>query len=181
MLYEIDEILVRPLLTEDQYFLVKWLSDPKVLEYYEGRDNTFDMLKVEKSFYQRENGVFKSMVEFEGKCIGYIQYYEVNTETSQITDYHEDEIVYGIDQFIGETSYWNKGIGTLIVTSMVHYLIEQKQADRIIMDPHVSNKRALKCYEKCGFKKIRILSKHEWHEGEYKDCWLIEYTKEESK
>ncbi len=43
--------------------------------------------------------------------------------------------VYGTDRFIGETEYWNKGIGTLLVTSMGYYLIEYHKADRIVMDP----------------------------------------------
>ncbi len=45
------------------------------------------------------------------------------------------------------------------------------------MDPQLRNTRAMKCYEKCGFKKIKILPKHELHEGVHQDCWLIEYKK----
>jgi aminoglycoside 6'-N-acetyltransferase len=42
------------------------------------------------------------------------------------------------------------------------------------MDPQTRNTRAIKCYKKCGFKKIKILPKRELHEGEYQDCLLIE-------
>ncbi|WP_325063423.1 GNAT family N-acetyltransferase [Gracilibacillus salitolerans] len=80
-----------------------------------------------------------------------------------------------MDQFIGEEKYWNKGIGTLLVSSMVAFLIKHKNPDRIDMDPQTTNTRALHCYEKCGFKKVRILSNHELHEGDYQDCWLMEY------
>ncbi|MFJ5716914.1 GNAT family N-acetyltransferase [Neobacillus sp. NPDC093127] len=114
------------------------------------------------------------MVEYEGVSIGYIQIYPINKKTSSIDDYDEKEIVFGMDQFIGEPDYWNRGIGTILVKSMVDYLIEQKQATRVIMDPQITNIRALACYEKCGFKKIRLLPKHEFHEGNYRECWLIE-------
>lgn len=60
---------------------------------------------------------------------------------------------------------------------MVEYLIEQKQADIVVMDPQTWNERAIRCYEKCGFKKVKIMPKHEFHEGEYRDCLLIEYRK----
>ena len=60
---------------------------------------------------------------------------------------------------------------------MIRYLIEHKKADRIVMDPQTRNTRAIKCYEKCGFKKVKILPSRELHEGEYQDCWLIEYHK----
>ncbi|MFF2447383.1 GNAT family N-acetyltransferase [Neobacillus sp. NPDC058068] len=175
MLFEKEEIKVRQLQQEDKYLLVKWLSNPSVLEFYEGRDNPIDLEKVNKKFYNRENGVFRYVVEYEGISIGYIQIYHVNESTSSIDDYDEEEIVFGMDQFIGETEYWNRGIGTLLVKSMVEYLIAQKQATRVIMDPQLTNLRALSCYEKCGFKKIRLLPKHEFHEGKYRDCWLIEY------
>jgi aminoglycoside 6'-N-acetyltransferase len=44
------------------------------------------------------------------------------------------------------------------------------------MVPQAWNERALRCYEKCGFVKKIFLKQHEWHEGEYRDCWLIEFS-----
>ena len=38
-------------------------------------------------------------------------------------------------------------------------------AEAIAMDPKVNNERAIKCYEKSGFKKVKILKEHELHEG----------------
>lgn len=177
MIFEKEEIKVRQLQQEDKHLLVKWLSNPAVLEYFEGRDHPFDLDKVNKEFYDGDNEVSRFIFEYEEKEIGYIQFYQVNDNTSSIKDYDEEETVFGIDQFIGETEYWNRGVGTLLVKSMILYLIGQKQANRVIMDPQITNIRALKCYEKCGFKKIRILPKHALHEGKYRDCWLIEYKK----
>lgn len=48
----------------------------------------------------------------------------------------------------------------------------------VVMDPQTWNKRAIRCYEKCGIKKVKILPEHEFHEGRYRDCWLIEYKKQ---
>jgi aminoglycoside 6'-N-acetyltransferase len=81
--------------------------------------------------------------------------------------------VYGIDLFIGETNYWNQGIGTKIFSTLVNYLLAELQADKIVIDPNVKNTRAIRCYEKCGFEKVKILPKHELHEGEYRDSWLM--------
>ncbi|PAV27943.1 GNAT family N-acetyltransferase [Virgibacillus profundi] len=177
LLFEKDNLSVRYLQEKDKHLLVKWLSNAKVLEFYEGRDNPFDLEKVNQSFYHGDETVIKCMVEYQGVPIGYIQFYQVNSKTSTIDHDDADETVYGMDQFIGEPDYWSKGIGTLLVKSMVEYLMEQVEADRVIMDPQVTNNRALKCYEKCGFKRVKLLPKHEFHEGEYRDCWLIEYKK----
>ncbi|MFC4664262.1 MULTISPECIES: GNAT family N-acetyltransferase [Oceanobacillus] len=84
-----------------------------------------------------------------------------------------------MDQFIGETQYWDRGIGSLLIKSMVAYLINKKRINKVVMDPQAWNKRAIRCYEKSGFKKIKLLPCHELHEGEYRDCWLMEYRETE--
>jgi aminoglycoside 6'-N-acetyltransferase len=35
------------------------------------------------------------------------------------------------------------------------------------------NRRAARCYEKAGFRKVRILPKHELHECVWRDSWLM--------
>ncbi|MBD8069822.1 GNAT family N-acetyltransferase [Bacillus sp. PS06] len=174
MLFQNDRLKVRKLEEQDKSLLVKWLSDPAVLEFYEGRDNPFDLEKVNRVFYHSEDNEVRCIIEFDQKAIGYIQYYPLDEQSKKEYGF-SNEIIYGIDQFIGEVEYWNKGIGTLLITSMITFLLTDKKTDRIVMDPQIRNTRALKCYEKCGFKKVKILPKHELHEGKYQDCWLIEY------
>lgn len=176
LLFQSGHLKVRNLEKKDNYLLARWLSNPSVLEFYEGRDNPFDLEKVTKVFYNSNDQKFKCIVEFDDNEIGYVQFYQLDDETKTKYGYG-DENIYGADQFIGENEYWNRGIGTLLVTSLVSFLIENKKADRVVMDPQIRNARAIKCYQKCGFKKVRILPKNELHEGIYQDCWLIEYQK----
>lgn len=171
-----DYLKVREIEEQDNVILAKWLSNPAVLEFYEGRDNSFDLDKVNTVFYTPEDDSVKCIVEYNDKKIGYIQFYQLDNESKEEYGYL-NENVYGIDQFIGEVEYWNKGIGTLLVTNMMNFLIECKKAERIVMDPQIRNTRAIRCYEKCGFKKVKILVNHELHEGKYRDCWLMEYRK----
>ena len=178
LIYKDGPITVRELRKEDNHILAKWLSDPEVLQYYEGRDNPFDLAKVNEKFYNCDENEMKCMVEFDSVEIGYIQYYELDEETRNHYGYFDAASkIYGMDQFIGDTTFWNRGIGTALVKSMVKFLVEQKQAELVVMDPQTWNERAIRCYEKCGFTKVRILPKNELHEGEYRDCWLIEYRK----
>jgi aminoglycoside 6'-N-acetyltransferase len=176
VLFKNGHLKVRKLENNDKSLLARWLSDPRVLEFYEGRDNSFDLEKVEKIFYPPEDDEVRCIVEFDGNEIGYIQFYQLDDETKKDYGYF-GENVYGTDQFIGEIEYWNKGIGRLLVSSMVQFLTEEKNAERVVMDPQTRNTRAIRCYEKSGFKKVKILPKNELHEGEYRDCWLIEYHK----
>lgn len=171
------KIEIRHLQDSDKPFLVKWLSDPAVLQYYEGRDNPHDSERVNAHFFNRKDEATRCIAEYEGKPIAYIQFYLVDDESKRVYGYEEvQESIYGTDQFIGEVEYWNGGIGTLLVNLMKKFLTEQKGASRIVMDPQAVNVRAIACYEKCGFKKVKILPKRELHEGEWRDCWLMEYV-----
>jgi len=173
IVYKTDDLLVRTLETSDQELLVKWLSDPRVLEYYGGRDRPHDLELVKEIFYKQDEEV-RCIFEYLEKPIGYIQYYLVDEKTKK--EYGlKGKRIFGTDQFIGEVEFWNQGIGKKLIKSMIEYLKTHGHADKVVMDPQTWNERALKCYESCGFKKIRILEAHEWHEGKLRDCWLIEY------
>ena len=79
-----------------------------------------------------------------------------------------------MDQFMGEPDYWNRGIGSSLLKMMASYLKDSKGADRILLDPHKNNHRAIRAYEKAGFKTIGSLPEHELFEGKREDCWLME-------
>ncbi len=172
-----DGVTVRNVTEQDKHLLLKWLSDPTILAFYEGRDNPHDMEKIDQNFYCPDE-VTRCIVEYDGQAIGYIQFYLLDAETLAAYGYAADDVIYGTDQFIGEHAYWNRGIGQLLVRSMVTYLFKDKGATRVVMDPQTWNTRAIRCYEKCGFQKVKLLPKHEWHEGEVRDCWLIECIRE---
>ncbi|MBM6618123.1 GNAT family N-acetyltransferase [Bacillus suaedaesalsae] len=174
---QLNEITIKPLEQKDATFIAKWLSDPKVLEYYEGRDNPFTINKVYEKFYKENDTVKRNLVLVNDSPVGYIQYYRLDPEGVKKYGYNDNELIYGLDQFIGEVQHWGSGLGTKLVTIMKDFLFNVLNVDRIVMDPQAWNTRAIRCYEKCGFTKVKLLPKNEWHEGEYRDCWLIECTK----
>ena len=96
MLFQNGDLKVRKLEEKDQVLLVKWLSHPLVLEFYEGRDKPFDLGMVEKSFYPPEDDEVRCVVEFGGKEIGYIQFYPLDDETKMVYGYDADG-VFGTD------------------------------------------------------------------------------------
>jgi aminoglycoside 6'-N-acetyltransferase len=177
MLFQEETIKVRVLTEEDALLLTKWLSDKRVLEFYEGRDRPHDLELVRKHFFEDRDNISQCIIQYNEKDIGYIQFYPITDEEREKYGYiEENEEIYGMDQFIGEVDCWNKGIGSELVKATVHYILRERNANKIVMDPQAWNTRALRCYEKCGFIKKKYLEKHELHEGQYRDCWLIEYS-----
>lgn len=179
--YKSEIVLIRKLrdCDEDYKLLVKWLSDPTVLDYYEGRSNPFDLHKVKEKFEHRARGesrVIVGIVECNKNPIGFVQYYKIipnEYRETELIDMQEFHTPYGMDIVIGETSYWNKGIGTEIIQTLIKHLFEHLKADIIFIDPQTWNKRAIRCYEKCGFKTIDIIKERELHDGEYKDSLIM--------
>jgi aminoglycoside 6'-N-acetyltransferase len=157
----------------DYEVMAKWLTDPRVLEFYQGRDNAFSLERIKEKYAPlvlRLESVTPCLLTLADAPIGYLQYYPV-TET-------DAPGTFGIDQFIGDPSLWNQGIGTRAVSLLLTYLFRNQGARKVITDPRVENLRATRCYEKCGFRKVRILPRHEFHEGSYRDSWLMEVTAE---
>ncbi|NMG09870.1 GNAT family N-acetyltransferase [Brasilonema sp. UFV-L1] len=176
-----DEISIRQMRDDiqDYELMAKWLTDEKVLKYYEGRDNPFPLDRIIE-FYQPmvrgDDSVVSCLFYYQNTPIGYLQYYALNDlpkTDRQMYCLEETDNVYGMDLFIGETQYCNQGIGTKVVSLAVEYIFEQLQAAKVVIDPQVWNTRAIRCYEKCGFVKVKILPEHELQEGKYWDCWLM--------
>lgn len=68
---------------------------------------------------------------------------------------NEKEGTFGMDLFIGEENYLDKGFGTQIVRSFIEYIFQHFPCQTILIDPASSNKRAIRCYEKAGFKFVK--------------------------
>lgn len=180
MICQKGSLSIHELQEADLPLLLKWLSDPQVLEFYEGRDQQFNTQKVRKKFLDRKDQVNRCIVHYKQKPIGYIQFYELDEGTKRDYGYRND-VVFGLDQFIGEEGWRGKGIGTKLIQTMTTYICEDYNVDRIVMDPQKSNRRAIKCYERCQFTKVKELPRHEFHEGEYRDCALMEYKPKSKK
>ena len=164
-----DGLLIRLMHSNDFEVMVKWLNDEQVLEYYE--EPPSDIERVIKKYGPRVEGkhyVTPCIIEHKEKPIGYIQYYEIQKGELKSYGYTTNQRIYGIDQFIGETHLWGKGIGTSMILMMLHHLSINKNASRVVLEVKKSNGRAISSYKKCGFREIKDLNN---------DLCLMEWVK----
>ncbi|RIW32070.1 GNAT family N-acetyltransferase [Bacillus salacetis] len=151
-----DELHIRLMNWDDIDLMVKWLNDSNVLEFYEEPPSTKQ--RVIKKYGPRIDGhhyVVPCIVEYSRQPIGYIQYYKV--PQSELKRYGLDEDHYfGIDQFIGDTRLWGKGIGTRMIQMMLQYLLE-RGASKVVLEVKKVNERAISSYKKCRFEKVSDL------------------------
>jgi len=65
-----------------------------------------------------------------------------------------DPGVRGIDQFLANAEQLGRGLGTAMVRAFVAKLFGDASVTRIQCDPAPHNHRAIRCYEKAGFRAV---------------------------
>ena len=178
MLFTEGELACR-LMRDDDYdvgLMARWLSDARVLEFYEGRDNAFDPARVREKFGPRARGedrVTSVILEAEEVPVGYLQYYSLSEHERQEYGVAAGIRAFGMDMFIGEVDRWGQGIGSRTVRGLLRYLAQRHNAELLVADPLTTNVMAIRAYEKGGLHKARLLPAHELHEGIRRDAWLM--------
>jgi RimJ/RimL family protein N-acetyltransferase len=132
----------KPLTTEDFTQMLEWLSKEHVKQWWNDGDDTLEKVAVH---YGEKSGDVERYILIEvkegfEKPIGYFQYYFAPP----------DEI--GIDQFIGDENYLDRGVGEKTIRMFVGLILRLHKPKAIVLDPSPDNKRAIRCYEKVGFK-----------------------------
>lgn len=178
MLAADSEINIRPLRDDPGDFacLARWLSDPRVLEFYEGRDHPFSLQAVNEKYSPRvlqADGVQACLILYEKRPLGYLQYESCSPQDLLQYSRETGLTAFSMDLFIGEPHLWGRGLGRRVVTLAAGWLFKHRHADYVTLDPHVDNERAIRCYQACGFQRALRLPEHENHEGRLVDCWLM--------
>ena len=87
--------------------------------------------------------------------IGFIQSYIACECGDGWWEEETDPGVLGIDQFLCDGSRLGQGLGTVMVRAFVERLLAQPGVTKIQTDPAPTNSRAIRCYEKAGFRRVR--------------------------
>lgn len=164
-----ENLLIRKMEFTDYEALAHWLSTREVLEFFRDVNAPFTLDQVKAKYGPRINGdapIYPYIVELNNRPIGFMQHYKLSEDKQTELGYPISDMVFGIDQFIGIPELYGKGLGTLMVNAFTKQLTETTEVQIITVDPEVSNLRAIKCYEKCGFQKVKKLNEE--------TCWLME-------
>lgn len=153
----------------------KWITFPHVKEvwFIDGYE-TSDYIHSKIN----DNGhTVPFIIYLDDFPIGYIQYcdlyaYRTLTPKPKGLFTNENSGTFCIDLFIAESDLLNKGYGTEIIKKFTNKLINELGAKKILIDPASSNKRAIRCYQKAGFKILKNT-----HDG-IMECTIMEFIPE---
>ncbi|MFW9799537.1 MAG: GNAT family N-acetyltransferase [Candidatus Thorarchaeota archaeon] len=80
---------------------------------------------------------------------------------------------------IYDPAYRSKGYGTDAARVMLWMGFHILGLRSIYLDTFADNERAVRAYEKCGFKRVGLLRKTEFMAGEYHDLLIMDILREE--
>lgn len=136
--------------------LHEWLSRPHVAEWWGSPSEPADLAE---EFGPSINGSASHrayIVLVNEQPVGFMQSYVATAfhDEGWWRDEH-DPGVRGIDQFLADADSLGRGVGTRMIRAFTARLFEDPSVTRIQTDPNPINGRAIRCYEKSGFRADR--------------------------
>ncbi len=102
-------------------------------------------------------------IEVESKCVGSVFIHSIEAENRRAR--------FAIEIF--DSSYWGRGVGRAATEETIRYAFESLRLHRLDLRVLTVNQRAIRCYERCGFRRECVQREVLRYEGEwYSDLWM---------
>ena len=166
-----ERVYLSPMNPEDAEIYAKWLSNPNINQYLslhnslvtkEGEQdylNKFCKEEFHLAIIKKENDELIGNIGLEG------------------LDYKNGTCELGI--FIGDENNLGKGYGTEAVKLLTEFAFKELRLHSIYLRTYDFNERAIKSYEKCGFKEFGRRHESRFTDGKYHDMVYMELINKE--
>lgn len=140
--------------------LAQWLARDHVRQWWGDVDRQIGRMRAK---LDGRDTTRPFIFELDGVPAGYIQYsfFDDNKSPDQLAETPWLDMLpegaVGIDLFIAEAESLSKGIGSAVVRTMAEMLWQEGHR-AILIDPELKNARAVRAYEKAGFRTVEALS-----------------------
>lgn len=159
---------------EDVDLRLKYINDPEVLEYLESGIPYPVTLNEELKWFEAISA-FKDSYRFAVEAIEgghYIGDCGVNS-----IDWKNR--VANLVIFIGNKEYRGKGYGTEAMQLLLSFVFNEININKIRLSVYSFNERAIRSYEKCGFKREGALRQELFRNGKYYDIIALGLLRDE--
>lgn len=160
----------------DLALMRRWLERPHVREWWGDPDVELGYIR---DMIEGRDTTHPFIFSIDAEPVGYIQYWYIGHHQSAawIADYPwlaelPPETV-GVDLTIGDADWLGRGVGSSVLRAFVERLLAQGHRT-IIIDPDPANTRAVRAYEKAGFRPIPRLF------GRTGDTLIMQYQPSET-
>lgn len=160
-----EKVVLVPIKPEEKNEFYKLAAESEGSKFWYGEKGRAKRTKDE--FFQDWNdGYFDIVSPAKGQCfwivvdgekIGQINYNEIDQEKKKVE----------LDIIIGEKEFMGKGYGTDALKTMIKYLFDNFNINKIWIEARANNPRAVRAYEKAGFQKEGLLHQDDCFDGEF--------------
>lgn len=148
-------ISFRPLQESDLPLLAEWLFRRHVREWWRPPDEPERAVDELRDHYILNADGTRAYIACVGEePIGFVQAYVAMGSGGGWWEEESDAGVRGIDQFLADGSHLGQGLGTRMVRAFVERLLSDPEVTQVQTDPDPTNARAIRCYEKAGFRPV---------------------------
>ncbi len=168
-----ERIYLSPRNSEDVEIFTKWLNDFEITDYL-GRSGQLTTLEGEKEYLENNSTPEATfvMVTLDGdRMIGSVSLENIDNMNRNAT----------LGIFIGDEEFRNNGYGTEAIKLILDYGFRYLNLHNIDLWVMGFNARAIRCYEKCGFKEVGRRRKCKFVNGKYYDAVNMDILAEEFK
>lgn len=148
-----NEVCLRALRDDDLHRRIVWMNDCETSMLFTGT-TPFMEYNIDNAINWRNNAesdpnvIIWAIDTILGTHIGDISLHSIDTHTNTAK----------LAVLIGDKNYWNKGYGTDAIKLVLSYSFDILKLHSIKLKVFEYNARAIRCYEKCGFKAADTLS-----------------------
>jgi aminoglycoside 6'-N-acetyltransferase len=141
----------RPMQAADLPLVRNWLAAPHVSYWWGDAAEQFALVSEDLN----EPAMHQFIVAKDDRPFGYLQCYDPDAWPENGFGAYPPG-TRGIDQFIGEADMIGCGHGSLFIRAFVDNSLANG-TPRVLTDPDPSNTRAIRAYEKAGFRKTGLV------------------------
>jgi aminoglycoside 6'-N-acetyltransferase len=160
-----DRVTLRSAIPSDEETFGAILREPEVAAWW----GAYPPERVRADLFDDDETVVFA-IEVDAEVIGLITYWE-----EQEPDYRHA----GIDLAL-TTHRHGEGLGSEAIVVLARHLFEERGHHRLTIDPAAANKRAIRAYEKVGFRPVGVMRQYERGlDGAWHDALLMDLLRDE--
>jgi aminoglycoside 6'-N-acetyltransferase len=153
-----ESVTLRPVTEEDLDPLAEIIREPDVARWW----GEWDEPERLRENLRMDGAAW--VIDVDGELAGWLG----------VTEETEPEYRHvGLDISLSER-FQGRGIGPDALRAAIRFYADERGHHRFTIDPNAANDRAIKAYERVGFKRIGVARRYELQGGEWTDGLLMD-------
>jgi len=166
-------IYLRPVETTDVSSIQRWHNDPELRKLARSGELPVTLEREEKDIkaasHASDEAYLMIVKKLDNKPIGFIRVNDLTSSTKDVW----------LRMIIGDKSSWGKNYAGEALRSVLEWLFYELNIHRVTLGTYVTNKRAIKFFEKLGFRREGVIREAHFIDGKYHDIISFGLLKQE--